>query len=292
MVYWKLARWPHFFPGLFALVGIFYAQKLFDSKYLLISFWFFLPFLLSGIAAELLITALSIQRQVRLMSAGELVLAQQFDWKVLSLVSAFLFTVATLLANLYTKGLHSSWFVPAMFLFALVYGVLLRRLWLIDLLSFPLLYLIPLVAGTLDTMLPLYATQIILAYLFGLVIYALRICAALEHHYQCSGTTQFNLTGGSYQRSFMPYLLALCALLFCASLIYHLLDQAARLGRVSLLILPLAIFVIAHCAQTYHNYLKQECVKTSFWKLFATPPVLSALLLALIAWSCAVHWRI
>ncbi len=292
MMYLKLARWPHWLPGLIALTGILYARKLFDANYLLISLYFFLPFLLAGIASELMISALSIQRKYPLLSAGEIALAKQFDWKILSLCAALLFTIAAVVANLYTKGLHSSWYILGMLFFSISYGLFLRKLWLIDSVSFPLLYLLPLVAGTLDTMLPLYATQIILVYSVGLLVCVIRLCCSIEQQLQTSGPTQFQLSGGVYDAKSVPVLLCLSVGLFACSLIYHVIDQAAHLGRTSLLLLPLGFYAVAHTSLRYRSGLAQANQSSALAGSLKTTPLIISLLLTLIVWSIAVHWRI
>lgn len=292
MEYWKLSRWPHWFSGVFALVGIFFARKLFDTHYLTISFWFFLPFLLSGIASELLITALSLSTKSTLLSESERKLALVYDWKVLACFAFVLFTIAAVLANLYTKGLHSSWFILLQAALALVFGILLRRLWLIDCLTYPLFYLIPTVAGTLDTMLPLYATQIVLIYSFGLVIYSLRLSTMVEDSFSNSGSQTFHQIGGHYERDYMPYLAGLAALSFVVATQSYLTEQAARLGRTSLLVLPILLFVVATVILRYRQHLKTTGAAAQFKGVVLNLPVLISLALSLTLLAIAVSWNI
>ncbi len=209
MEYLKLARWPHWAAGFFALMGIFYARKLFNLNFSLVSFWFFFPFFLAGIASELLVTALSAKRNFGLLSDVERRLMARFNWRLLMSMAFVLFTIAVVLANIFTRGMHTSWFVLSMAGFALVYGLILRRLWMIDLLSFPIFYLIPVVAGTLDTMLPLYAAQIVVVYLFGVMIYVVRLASMLENSTIASENHRFVMMGGRYDRVHMTYLLGL-----------------------------------------------------------------------------------
>ncbi|MCH8621281.1 hypothetical protein [Undibacterium sp. TS12] len=292
MEYWTLARWPHWASGFFALMGIFYGRKLFDLNFLTVTFWFFFPFLLAGIASELLITALSIKKNVRLLSDAEKKLAKIFDWRMIACLAIVLFTTAAVLANLYTRGIHTSWYVLSMAALALVYGLILRQIWMVDLLCFPLFYLIPVVAGTLDTMLPLYATQIVLVYMFGVLIYAVRLTSMLEVSTVATEDHSYVMLGGKYDRHHMAYLLSMSGTTFGLALAYHLVEQASRLGRISLVIIPLMIYLIAHVTQHYRAYVKGVGPEKSFREVVWNPRVKICALIALICMAIAVNWRI
>ncbi|MES2038829.1 MAG: hypothetical protein V4495_13435 [Pseudomonadota bacterium] len=292
MEYWKLARWPHWASGFFALMGIFYARKLFDTNYLAISFWFFFPFLLAGIASELLITAISLKKNVRLLSETERRLARHFDWKVIATLAIVLFITAAILASLYTKGIHSSWFVIAMAVLSLLYGLVLRQVWLVDVLSYPLFYLIPAVAGTLDTMLPLFATQILLVYMFGVMVYAVRLTSMLEVSTIANEDHSYMMAGGIYDRHLMAYLLGLSGASFALAMAYHLIEQASRMGRASLIIIPLMIYIITHVTQHYRVYVKDQGQEKTFREVVWNLRVKLCTCSALICLAIAVNWGI
>ncbi|MBC3910763.1 V-type ATP synthase subunit I domain-containing protein [Undibacterium umbellatum] len=292
MEYWKLARWPHWAPGFFALMGIFYARKLFETSYLTISFWFFFPFLLAGIASELLVTAVSLKKNVGLLSETERRLAKHFDWKVIATLATVLFITAAVLSNLYTKGIHSSWYVIAMAAFSLVYGLVLRQIWLVDVLSFPLFYLIPAVAGTLDTMLPLFATQIVLVYMFGVMVYAVRLTSMLEVSTIANKDHSYVMTGGLYDRQLMACLLGLSGAAFALAMAYHLIEQASRLGRISLIIIPLMIYIFTHVTQHYRAYVSGQGEEKNFREVVWNLRVKVCTCIALICLTVAVNWRI
>ncbi|MFZ6639488.1 hypothetical protein ACO0LL_07065 [Undibacterium sp. TC4M20W] len=292
MEYWKLARWPHWASGFFALLGIFYAKKLFNANYLAISFWFFFPFLLAGIASELLITAISLKKNVRLLSDTERRLSRHFDWKVIASLAVVLFVTATVLSSLYTKGIHSSWFVMAMAVLALLYGLVLRQVWLVDVLSFPLFYLIPAVAGTLDTMLPLFATQIVLVYMFGVMVYAVRLTSMLEVSTITNEDHSYTMAGGIYDRHLMAYLLGLSGATFALTMAYHLIEQASRMGRASLVIIPLMIYVITHVTQHYRVYVKGQGPEKNFREVVWNLRVKLCSCSALVLLAIAVNWGI
>lgn len=292
MEYWKLARWPHWASGFFALMGIFYGRKLFDPHFFSISFWFFFPFLLSGIASELLITALSIQKNVRLLSDVERLIANHFHWRAIAILAVFLFGIAVILANLYTRGLHSSWYVLAMAALALLYGLIIRQIWMLDVLCFPLFYLIPVVAGTIDTMLPLYAAQIVLVYMFGVMVYAVRLTSMLEVSTIANEDHSYMMLGGSYDRHHMAYLLSLSGTAFVFAMAYQLLQQASTLGRISLIIIPLMLYVMMHVTQHYRAYVKGIGTEKSFREVVWNVRVKACASAALVCLAIAVQWRI
>lgn len=292
MKYLTLARWPHWAAGLFALMGIFYARKLFNLNFVTISFWFFFPFFLAGIASELMISALSVKRDFRLLSDTERRLASLFGWRVMLGMSVVLFVVAVIAANIFTRGMNSSWYVLSMAGLAIAYGLILRRLWMIDLLAFPLFYLIPVVAGTLDTMLPLFAAQIAWVYLFGAMIYAIRLTAMLENSTVAHNDHRFVMVGGQYDRAQMTYLLGCSGAIFSMSVAYHLLEQAATIGRMSLIIIPLMMYMTADVVQRYRGYMNGDGAEKSFHDVVWNKRMKICIAIGIGCLIIAVNWRV
>jgi hypothetical protein len=292
MEFLKYGKWLGWMPGLFALTGIFYARRLFEFDFLKISFWFFVPFFLAGIASELMVYGLSARKNFRLMSDSERQLSNIAGWRMMVAISLILFSAGFLLAYIFTHGMHTSWYVVGMGCFSVLYGALLRRVWMVDLLTFPLFYLIPAIAGTLDTMLPLYATQIVVIYFFGMLAYAVRLAVAMESSAISATDQRSFLLGGTYDRANLAYLLGLAAAAFCFSMVYHILDRAASVGRMSLLVIPLMIYVIVSVRQRYSDYSSDTAHEKNFGEIFWNHSTRICILLAVICMSAAVHWKL